>query len=43
VLVEHRGERWMLGVTAGGISTVAHWPQAVSADGAPSRGDQGHS
>jgi flagellar protein FliO/FliZ len=27
VIVEHRGERWMLGVTAGGISTIAHWPQ----------------
>ena len=26
VLVEHRGERWMLGVSAGGISTIAHWP-----------------
>jgi flagellar protein FliO/FliZ len=26
VLVEHRGARWMLGVTAGGISTIAHWP-----------------
>lgn len=29
VIVEHRGARWMLGVTAGGISTIAHW----SADG----------
>jgi len=28
VIVEHRGERWMLGVTAGGISTLAHWPDA---------------
>jgi len=27
VIVEHRGERWMLGVTAGGISTIAHWAQ----------------
>ena len=27
VIVEHRGERWMLGVTAGGISTIAHWPE----------------
>jgi flagellar protein FliO/FliZ len=27
VIVEHRGARWMLGVTAGGISTIAHWPQ----------------
>ena len=26
VVVEHRGERWMLGVAAGGISTIAHWP-----------------
>ena len=30
VIVEHRGERWMLGVTAGGISTLAHWPDAGS-------------
>ncbi len=27
VIVEHRGERWMLGVTAGGISAIAHWPE----------------
>ena len=26
VVVEHRGARWMLGVTAGGMSTIAHWP-----------------
>ena len=25
VIVEHRGQRWMLGVTAGGISTIASW------------------
>ena len=25
VIVEHRGERWMLGVTAGGISALARW------------------
>lgn len=25
VIIEHRGERWMLGVTTGGISTIAHW------------------
>lgn len=31
VIVEHRGERWMLGVTAGGISALAHW-------GAPATG-----
>jgi flagellar protein FliO/FliZ len=30
VLVEHRGERWLLGVTAGGISTIAHWPAPVA-------------
>ena len=38
VLVEHRGERWMLGVTAGGISTLAHWPKGapvVPADSPP--------
>ena len=28
---EHRGARWMLGVTAGGISTIAHWPDASMA------------
>ena len=39
VLVEHRGERWMLGVTAGGISTIAHWPR----DDAATRGDAGRS
>lgn len=26
VLVEHRGERWMLGVTPGGINVLARWP-----------------
>jgi flagellar protein FliO/FliZ len=26
VIIEHRGARWMLGVSAGGISTIAHWP-----------------
>ena len=30
VLVEHGNQRWLLGVTAGGISTVAHWPAADS-------------
>ncbi len=34
VLVEHRGERWMLGVTAGGISTIAHWPQSAASSDA---------
>ena len=35
VIVEHRGARWMLGVSAGGISTIAHWPQGASATPAP--------
>ena len=46
MLVEHRGERWMLGVTAGGISTVAHWPQAAmpaAAEATQGSGDAGHS
>jgi flagellar protein FliO/FliZ len=30
VIVEHRGERWMLGVTSGGISAIAHWADAES-------------
>jgi len=30
VIVEHRGARWMLGVTAGGINTIAHWPGEVA-------------
>jgi flagellar protein FliO/FliZ len=29
VIVEHRGARWMLGVSAGGVSTIAHWPAAL--------------
>lgn len=28
VLLDHAGERWMLGVTPGGISLLARWPQA---------------
>ena len=28
VLLDHAGERWMLGVTAGGISLLARWPLA---------------
>lgn len=28
VLMDHAGERWMLGVTAGGISLLARWPHA---------------
>jgi flagellar protein FliO/FliZ len=31
VIVEHRGARWMLGVTAGGISTIAQWPSTEDA------------
>lgn len=30
VIVEHRGERWMLGVSAGGISSIAHWPSQAT-------------
>jgi flagellar protein FliO/FliZ len=32
VLVEHRGEQLMLGVTAGGISLLGRWPSAHVAD-----------
>lgn len=50
VIVEHQGARWMLGVTAGGISTIAHWPAdgassgtVASAESArPIQGDQRH-
>jgi flagellar protein FliO/FliZ len=28
VLLDHAGERWMLGVTAGGINLLARWPHA---------------
>ena len=39
VIVEHRGARWMLGVSAGGISTIAHWPAATATPGsAPDHG-----
>ncbi|MGM9482119.1 FliO/MopB family protein [Roseateles sp. NT4] len=31
VLLDHAGERWMLGVTAGGISLLARWPQGETA------------
>jgi flagellar protein FliO/FliZ len=34
VIIEHRGARWMLGVSAGGISTIAHWPAARQTPGA---------
>jgi len=43
VIVEHRGARWMLGVTAGGINTIAHWPLEgethVTAGTSPVSGD----
>lgn len=46
VIVEHRGARWMLGVTTGGISTIAHWPddaaEAAPADAAKAFTDAGH-
>lgn len=29
VLLDHAGERWMLGVTAGGITLLARWPLEV--------------
>jgi flagellar protein FliO/FliZ len=44
VIVEHRGERWMLGVTAGGITTIAHWragEASPSFEGKDGRADQG--
>ena len=41
VIVEHRGERWMLGVTAGGISTIAHWSQDQSRTGVAEKGTTG--
>lgn len=31
VLLDHAGERWMLGVTAGGITLLARWPQEPQA------------
>lgn len=30
VLLDHAGERWMLGVTAGGITLLARWPHPES-------------
>jgi flagellar protein FliO/FliZ len=35
VIVEHRGERWMLGVSTGGITTIAHWAGAQEARALP--------
>ena len=47
VIVEHRGARWMLGVTAGGISTIAQWPNDTKAEPASEAAkgfvDAGHS
>ncbi len=43
VIVEHRGERWMLGVTAGGISTIAHWAAPSPADARAQGDDAGRS
>jgi len=44
VIVEHRGARWMLGVTAGGINTIAHWPlegtTPVTGGSTPASGDK---
>jgi len=42
VIVEHRGARWMLGVSAGGITTIAHWSQtgAQAGDSAAQGTDQ---
>ena len=33
VLLDHAGERWMLGVTPGGITLLARWPQGAAAAG----------
>ncbi len=33
VIIEHRGARWMLGVTAGSIRTIAQWPAATASQG----------
>lgn len=33
VLLDHAGERWMLGVTAGGISLLARWPHPATPTG----------
>ncbi len=39
VVVEHRGERWLLGVSAGGISTIAHWGGMPAEGEAPAAGE----
>jgi flagellar protein FliO/FliZ len=38
VIVELRGERWMLGVTTGAISTIAHWPAGEEPARLPGQG-----
>jgi len=38
VIVEYRGARWMLGVTAGGIATIAQWPADASSPAEPHGG-----
>lgn len=43
VIVEHRGERWMLGVTAGGISTLGRWAGDGREMPAPASTDAGSS
>lgn len=36
VLVDHAGERWMLGVAAGSVNLLARWPQSHNNDTVPS-------
>lgn len=36
VLIEHRGERWMLGVTPGGISVLGRWGEGDASPPIPS-------
>ena len=40
VIVEHRGARWMLGVTTGSVQAIAHWPAEGTGgfDTEPARG-----
>jgi flagellar protein FliO/FliZ len=37
VLIDYRGARWMLGVTAGGISVLESWPDASAGAAQPAR------
>ncbi|HSI59255.1 MAG TPA: flagellar biosynthetic protein FliO [Ideonella sp.] len=41
VLVDHRGERWMLGVASGGVTLLARWPQELPAPPASGASDCG--